>query len=341
MADITNQLQAAAGVGGGGLQYIATAQNQTTAGVQLFDVNTPGIISLAASYTTTLRAPFVVNFSPDGKYLAVGIRQNNSANPLVVLLDHTTPGTLTLAATYSGIDKQCQDVEFTPNGNYLACSVQDTGIQLLNHTTPGSLSTSGSYSVPSGTFDISWNSDGSYLATIAQESSLSTVTILNHTTPGTLTYATRYLSSSVTARGGVSFSPDDQYIAANFSSTVRLLSFTAPSSISSVATYTLANTSSLRLSFTQSGNYLGVGNGIANGITVLNHTTPGSLSLSTTYNRGVSTPYIAWNYDGTYLVGGGSTSITLFDFSTPGTLTFVASYTTATTLLDVTFSPPI
>lgn len=342
MADITNQLQAAAGAGGGGLQYIATAQNQTTSGVQLFDASTPGSISLAASYTTTLRAPYVVDFSPDGKYLAVGIRQNNSANPLVILLDHTTPGTLTLAATYAGRDKQCEDVKFTPNGNYLACSVQDTGIQLLNHTTPGSLTTSGSYSVPSGTVGISWNSDGTYLAAIAYDFSLATVTILNHTTPGTLTYATRYLSSSVVARGGVAFSSDDQYIAANFSSTVRLLSFTAPSSISSVATYTLASTSSFELSFSPSGDYLAVGNGTANQVVVLNHTTPGSLSLSTTYNRSESTPSVFWNYDGTYLVvGGGSGSITLLDFSTPGTLTFVASYVVATNLLDVTFSPLI
>lgn len=93
--------------------YIAVVGGGNPNGLTLLNHTTPGSVSLSATYTFTDNATAdSVAFTPDGRYVAVGVTIVNPGNPIVTLLDHTTAGSLSLAATYSG--------QFTPSVRGLA-----------------------------------------------------------------------------------------------------------------------------------------------------------------------------------------------------------------------------
>jgi hypothetical protein len=77
-------------------------------------------------------------------------------------------------------------------------------------------------------------------------------------------------------------------------------------------------------------------------VILLNHTTPGTLSLATSYNNlGGNANDVAFTSDGNYLAAAhaGTPRLTVLDHTTPGSLSFAASYTLGGTANGVAFNP--
>lgn len=371
MADITNQLQAAAGSAGGGTSgsYVAVQAFYSGQRVLLLDHTTPGTLTGAATYAPA-GAPRAMSFSPDGNYLAVA----SQSTPYFTLLDHTTPGTLSLAITYTlnGSTNGSTAVAFAPSGDYIAAYVGGSNTQpltLLNHTTPGTVSLATTYTLIAGIGAIYSNAvdfspDGNYIAVATG----ATVTLLNHTTPGSLSLATTYttLGSGGVARNPffARFSKDGDYIATSCDSLdgsnvlqVTLLNHTTPGTLSLATTYTLAGGPwQYTVTFTADGDfssndYLALAqwnsytDNTTYAATLLNHTTPGSLSFSATYGpTTLAAQNLRFSPDGNYLlVCATNTSfqnlLTLLDHTTPGSLSYATTYTGANSISGIAWSP--
>ena len=136
---------------------------------------------------------------------------------------------------------------------------------------------------------MSFSPDGNYVTT--GENSNCRLTLLDHTTPGSVSLAATYITS--TGVVSAKFSKDGSYIMVgqNDSFTHVLLDHTTPGSLSVAAAYTMTSTDTgssfgpaiFGLDFSSDDQYIAVG--YANGFRfmLLDHTTPGSISIATTY----------------------------------------------------------
>lgn len=335
MADITNQLQAAAGTGGAQsyivFQSFFPTSPVNTESLTLLDASTPGSVTLATTYVTGMTSSSVeannAIFSPDGKYIAVpGID-----NVYFSLLDHTTPGTLSLAATYN-VGTVRTSAAFTSTGDYIAVA-GNSPLLLLNHTTPGSVSYATTYASVQRTFSCDFNFDDTYLVW----SSTFRVTLLSHSA-GTLTYSATYLYSSSATYNAVAFEPvTGDYIAAvNSANTPRFILFdhTTPGSLTVGTTYAIG-ADPISVNWSPDGNYIAValrgyiGAGNQPYINLLDHTTPGTISLAATYSLSNVATNARFSPDGNYIaVTWYSTPFfAILDHTTPGSLSLATTYT--------------
>jgi dipeptidyl aminopeptidase/acylaminoacyl peptidase len=335
MADITNQLQAVAGAAGGTQSYIVFQSYFPTSPVDtelltLLDASVPGTVTLATTYVTGMTSTSVEAnnsiFSPDGKYIAI----SGNDNSFFRLLNHTTPGTLSLSATYNFSLRTSS--AFTPDGNYIALA-GNSPLILLDHTTPGTLSYATSYVTTQRTFSCDFNFDGSYLVW----SSTFRVTLLSHSA-GSLTYSATYLYSSSAVYNAVAFEPvTGNYIAAvNSANTPRFILFdhTTPGSLTIGTTYAIG-ASPISVNWSPDGDYIAValrgfiGAGSQPYINLLDHTTPGAISLAATYSLSDVATNARFSPDGKYIaVTWYSTPyFAILDHTTPGSLSLATTYT--------------
>lgn len=299
MADLTGMLQAAAGnVGGGTGRYIAVGLTASPY-FALLDHTSPGSLSLATTYSLSNQAGRGVTFSPDGAYIAVTRASG------VTLLNHSS-GSVSLATTYS-LSGTAYTPSFTPDGNYLAVAHSASPyFTLLNHTTPGTLSLAATYTVAGPAYGCNVSPTGDYIA-VANGTNAPYFTLLDHTTPGSVSLAATYTLSS----SGYStvFSPSGEYIAVGSvnSPFFTLLNHTVPGTVSLATTYVLrgAVDPGATMAFSPDGNYISTAHygdaGSPPFYTLLDHTTPGTVTLAATYaiaNAGQGT---AFSPDGKYI----------------------------------------
>jgi len=333
---IDRKLQQAAsntGVSLVGGEYIAVA-GYSGAAFTLLDHTTPGSLALADTYNINDRT-FHTRFSRDGKYILVG---RDDAPNYVTILDHTTPGTVSLASTYT-TDARVFGGDFSPDMNYLAvCYGGDSDVALLNFN-EGSVSLATTYR--GATFlgfgrDVRFSNDGDYIAFASTGSPY--FVLMDHTTPGSLSIATTYTLAGTTQCYGVSWSPDDSYIACG-ASRVNSNHFTllnhSSGSVSLATTYDIGS-SALDVDFSPDGNYLAVGS--ATGVTLLSRS-GGSLSLADTYASGQCYG-LSFSPDGNYIaVGRTSAPYMILLNHSSGSLSFAASYNTAGLCYETSFNP--
>lgn len=262
--------------------YLVIGQESSTQGVVLLDSSTPGTLSLATTYAVSNGnsvGGFITKFSNDDNYVLA------HGNVFFTLLDHTTPGTLTLAATYTRA-AGCRGGDFSPNGDYICLSSSGgTLITLLDHTTPGSVSLATTYTIYDDSYGVAFSPDNNYIAVCGK----TTFTLLDHTTPGTLSLSATYNVGAFIQSYGADFSPDGNYLAIT-SSRVVLLDHTTPGSLSIATSYVIAGipatVTSRGIKFSPTGDYIAVSSAPSSGtskINLLDHTTPGTLTLAATY----------------------------------------------------------
>ena len=89
------------------------------------------------------------------------------------------------------------------------------------------------------------------------------------------------------------------------------------------------------------GKYIAVAHSTAPRFTLLNHTTPGSVSLAATYALAGTGYGTAFSPDGKYIAVGNSTAprFTLLNHTTPGSVSLAATYTLPGDGWGVRFSP--
>lgn len=340
MADLTGMLQASAGVGGGGATGSYIAASAGGSALYLFDHTTPGSLSIATTYGSSSANRAVCDWSPDGSYLVWG----RSTSPEITLLSHSV-GSLTLSTTYA-IGTEVLDVSFSPDGNYIACARNGGLVTLLNHTSPGSLSLAATYTIAAGGVGVlgsKFSPDGNY---IAFGYTSPTLVLLDHTTPGSLSLATTYALAG--AGKDAEFSPDGDYLACihNTSIFFTLLNHSA-GTLSLAATYSLNSSTAFAIgacSFSSDGNYIatGITNSGGGVMTLLDHTTPGSVSLAATYTIAGNTPEdVNFSPDGAYIVIGGRDSprVTLLNHSAGSVSLATTNTSISNTVQGVAFSP--
>jgi 6-phosphogluconolactonase (cycloisomerase 2 family) len=95
------------------------------------------------------------------------------------------------------------------------------------------------------------------------------------------------------------------------------------------------------LAFSSDGNYLASVNNTSPSFTLLNHTTPGTLTLATTYALAGEARGVSFTASGDYIAVAHATSpfFTLLDHTTPGSVSLAATYTLAGTGNAVAFNP--
>lgn len=326
MADLTNQLQSAAGAAGGGVggSYLLVAGNSST--LLLLDHTTPGTLTYATSYTTAGTNAIGCRFSPDGNYAVTG----NGSNGVFTLLNRPTPSTLSLATTYtlaSSLSSGGQlSISWTPDNDYI-CVLTGSNITVLNHTTPGSLSLASTYAA--FTDSVDFNYDASYLIASGGGAPNYTMTLFSFSA-GTLTFSATYVASFATYGGA--FTPDGNYIGMwrRFTS-FELFDHTTPGSLSLATTYTLTNTQniiSLATAWTPDGDYVGFGSSTAEIEITLLSRSGSTLSFATTYANGGSSAFYGLKFspDGAYLAASGPfATMTLLNHSS-GSLSLATTY---------------
>lgn len=156
------------------------------------------------------------------------------------------------------------------------------------------------------------------------------ITVLNRTDPASLSFGTTYdsLAAQVVS---CDYSSDGNYLVAGqqaLTASCLLFDTSSPDTLTLVATYNVvsANSGGMRFTkFSPDNNYI-----LASGFTtftLLDHTTPGSLSLATTYVTGQINFGGAFSPDGNYIALAGSSSVvTLLDHTTPGSVSLAATY---------------
>jgi WD40 repeat protein len=107
------------------------------------------------------------------------------------------------------------------------------------------------------------------------------------------------------------------------------------------ATYTLISTAGRSASFSPSGDYIAIAYGSDSGpnFTLLDHTTPGSVSLAATYTLPENGYWATFSYDGNYIATTSDTIFTLLDHTTPGSVSLSTTYTLAGNGWQMSFSP--
>ena len=259
-----------------------------------------------------------------GKYIAVA----SSLTPFFTLLDHTTPGSLSLATTYA-LGSAARGVDFDPSGNYIAVST--TGqpqLTLLSHSA-GSVSLATTYTTVGngGNYNsVRFNAAGNKI--VLGHQSAPYVTLLNHSS-GSVSLASTYDVGGITS--GVAFSPTANYIGVSHNTDPKftLISYTSGGSMSLATTYAIAAASfPSSTAFSPSGDYIAT-----DGLNLLDHTTPGSLSLAT-YNSSWNGIGFAFSPDGDYLATG---SLTLLNHSS-GSLSVATTFSLGATANSYAFN---
>jgi len=338
MADIANQLQAAAGAagGGGGGSYLLYGSFSSTVG--LLDHTTPGTLTFATSYTNAGSTIVGVAFSPDGNYVATA----NANNAIITLLNRPTPSTLSFATTYTrnaAMDGFQLGISWTPDSNYIALASGSSTITVLNHTTPGSLSLASTYSA--STSSVDFNYDGTYLISGGGGAPNFCLTLFSFSS-GTLTFAATYVAGFTT--DSAKFNPTGDYIAVTRRyTTFQLFDHTTPGTLSLSTTYTYANANeaiSNGISWTPDGAYVAFAagqSGTTRNVVLLNYS-GGSLSLAATYGMGGNQSVYALKFspDGNYLgvsANDGAVKLTLINHSA-GSLSLATTYSTFPYCID-------
>jgi WD40 repeat protein len=329
---------------GGSGNYIAVG-NGTAPYFTLLNHTTPGTVSLATTYTFS-GVSIGIAFSPDGNYIAVG----TAVSPYFTLLNHTIPGTVSLAATYTLPGSASiigGGVAFSPDGNYIAVGHAVTPyFTLLNHTIPGTLSLAATYASPYIVGGVSFSNSGDTIAFINSPGKFgSRITLLDHSTPGTVSYVSTYTYTSAST-AGLTFSgwtSDDSYVVCGGGGSVFLLT-PALAIAASYATGLTGESWYLQIAITPNNNYIAASGNLSPYFALLDHTTPGSLSLATTYTgSGAMSGGHDFSPDGNYLAVGQNPSpyFILLNHTTPGSLSLATTYTLSgiSQFNDVAFSP--
>ena len=91
------------------------------------------------------------------------------------------------------------------------------------------------------------------------------------------------------------------------------------------------------------GGYIAVPHSSSPFFTLLDHTTPGTISLAATYTLAGQGEGVAFSPDGKYIAVGYEVSprFTLLDHTTPGAVSLAATYTLGGNAFRVAFSPAI
>lgn len=282
---------------------------------------------------------------PTGSYISLV----TTTSPYFILLDHTTAGSVSLADTYT-LQGQGRDVGFSPDGSYIGVAHNTQYFKILDHTTLGVVSLeSSSQSLSSDDIKtISFSPSGNYVAVGYSNK----INLLDYSNPSSVSNVATYTLSgtgSTNAVRGVSFSPDGNYIAVahNDSPRLTLLDHTTPGSLSLATTYTISAPAgdyfgAYSVAFSPDGNYIAVGMYASPRVVLLDHTTPGSLTLADTDASVTGAAKgLSFSPDGSYLAVAHSTSpfFTLLN-SGSGSLSFAAQYTlSANDAESVAFSP--
>lgn len=283
-----------------------------------------------------------------GEYLAVAMSNNN-----LTLLDHSTPGALTLATTYlvaaTGGQFACS---FNNTGEYIASGYSASPrFSLLDHTTPGTLTLASTVTISETVWAIAFSPDGNYAA-VGRNPAAQNFNLVNTSNPGSMSITSSYAcGGSSQPVYGVAFSYAGDYVACAHGAGDRftLLNRSA-GSVSFAATYLFANTTK-GVAFTSDDDYIAVfqetsAGGPGPGFTLLNHTTPGSLSLATTYtlvSAGVynSVGGVGISLDDSYIgvTYENGSRFTLLNQPTPGTVALSATYSLGAAGFSVAFTP--
>ena len=159
---------------------------------------------------------FLIDWSPDGAYLATG-GNSESGDEIQVFLFDRVAGTLTKTDGQSQ-GSSCRAVSWSPDGSYLATGGSTEGgvheIQIFSfNNVTGKLTKTAGKSQGTDCRAVSWSPDGSYLATGgATEGGVHEIQIFSfNRTAGTL--AKIGGASQGTYTYGVSWSPDGSYLA--------------------------------------------------------------------------------------------------------------------------------
>jgi len=266
-----------------GGDYIAVATGTNNADNVTLLNHSNGTVSISATYNAGSNLPASVSFSGDG-YIAVGMLGGDK----LIVLDNTTTDALTFDAKQTETISQAYHARFSPDGNYVALAVnQDPRIRLYSYTPGNNLSRVAGLNLPQSGAHCNWSSDGNYL--VVCNDATPNFRILDHTTPGSLSTATTYTINGDAKASA--FNPDGDYLAvvsgtAAGEDDITLFSYSS-GSITFETTYqriTDGGTISTGLGWSADGNYLAYTQYTQNPYFILlDHTTPGSLSLAGTY----------------------------------------------------------
>jgi len=240
-------------------------------------------------------------------------------------------------------------------GSYIAL-IHSTSpyFTLLDHTTPGSVSSAATFTLdgPPTTFGaLDFSPDGSY---IAMGNKNAYFTLLDHTTAGSVSLKSKSQSLTDDDPEAISVSPDGNYIAVGHVTKVNLLNFSNPSSLSVAATYTFSGSANKvrDVAFSPDGKYIAVAHQSNPRLTLLDHTTAGSLSLADTVEPAIQVASgdffggysTAFSPDGNYIAvglhgNGGNKEIVLLDHTTDGTMAIADTFDVAGAVWGLAFSP--
>ena len=265
--------------------------------------------------------------APTGSYIALGCAGN------IRLLDHTTPGSLSLAAAYTVAGDSF--VSWSPQSDYLLVGAQTQTGLVLDHTPLGALSYSDLYSF-NRSYAVSWSPKGNYLALQTYLTSTTERVMLFAVSSGQISQPSSQ-AYGLTYIRGLAFSNSGNYLGVAHGNGLSLYSVSG-GSLSLATTYAATGTK-MSVSFTPDDNYVAFGDG--NNVTLLNHTTPGSLSFSASYNLGATCQGISFDETGSYLGAtrkSGTSGFTLLRHTTPGSLSRVTGYNLPNDGADVSFS---
>lgn len=342
MADITNQLQAAAGTAaasGGGGSYIVTVNEFATFSVVLFDNTVPGSLSVAATYNFSGGGggQLCIDFSPDGNYVAVGGADNWS------ILDHTTPGSLTFESNQSvGASRNVRSISYSPDGDYIGITTSSTSLYLAIYdvSNPASPSQVATYSLANPNNFSDWSPTANYFAAIYGPD----LTLLNVSNPASPSLATTYTLAGSGAAYSIDYSLDGNYLIINYGSSpqTQIFDMSTPGSITLSATYATGDSWFNGVQFSSDNKYfVWRGQSSSSPIRLYDFTTPGTISYLSAYGTGRG---------GTKILPGGPpykiflnnafTNYRIVEFTPPSTYTLVATYTYSNGYADeVAYTP--
>jgi WD40 repeat protein len=329
MADITNQLQAAAGTaaaGGGGGSYIVTVNESATFSVVLFNNTVPGSLSVAATYNFSggSGSQLCIDFSPDGNYVAVGGADNWS------ILDHTTPGSLTFESNVNiGASRNVRSISYSPDGDYIGITTSSTALFLAIYdvSNPASPSQVATYSLANPNNFSDWSPTGDYFAAIRGPD----VTLLNVSNPASPSLAATY--STLTGSGAayaIDYSLDGNYLIINYGNVPATVIFdmSTPGSITLSATYSTGDSWFNGVQFSPDNKYfVWRGQSSSSAIRLYDFTTPGTISYLSAYGTGRGgAKFLPGDSPYKLLLNNAFTNYRLVEFTPPSTYTLVATY---------------
>lgn len=209
------------------------------------------------------------------------------------------------------------------------------GLCVYDHRSPGTISildndAARSYST------AAFRPDGKYIAAGTGAGETPSLYIFDFTSFASLSVADTIDFSGPVARPDriartVRWSPNGNYLAITFNretdsgfSEIFLVNCSDPASVSVSAS--IDGDGGYDLAFTPNGDYLAATTDA--GLSLIDLTTAGSMTVADSYSLGTFNYAVAMNFNGTRIaVGRASSTVYLFDHSTPGTLSLLSTFT--------------